>query len=77
MRKIAVEKSLKNVKSYLENQGYSVDELETGKSNLNKFDAVVVSGQDSNFLGDQTTSSKTRVISAKGMTVEDIHNQLK
>lgn len=77
MKKIAVEKSLKNVKSYLETKGFSVDELETGKTNLNTFDAIVVSGQDTNFLGDQTTNTDTRVISAKGMTVEDIYDQLK
>lgn len=77
MRKVAVEKSLKNVKTYLETQGFNVSDLESGQKNLNDFDAIVVSGQDSNFLGDQTTSSKATVISAKGRTVEDIYNQLR
>lgn len=76
MKKIAVEKSLKNVKTYLKNQGLNVADLETGKTDLNSFDAVVVSGQDSNFLGDQTTNTKAAVINAKGMTVEDIYKQL-
>jgi len=76
MKKVAVEKSLKNVKSYLKNQGLNVTDLETGKTDLNNFDAVVVSGQDSNFLGDHTTNTKTSVINAKGMTVEDIYKQL-
>jgi len=76
MKRVAVEKSLKNVKAYLENQGFNVYDLEVGKTDLNNFDAVVVSGQDSNFLGDQTTNTKAPVISAKGMTVENIFNQL-
>lgn len=77
MRRVAVEKSLKNVKTYLETQGFKVADLESGKNDLNNFDAIVVSGQDSNFLGDQTTASKATVVSAKGKTVEDIYNQLK
>jgi len=76
MKRIAVEKSLKNVKTYLQNQGINVLELEIGKTDLNNFDAVIVSGQNSNFLGDQTTNAKTSVINAKGMAVEDIYKQL-
>lgn len=77
MKKIAVEKSLKNVKSYLANQGFNVIDLEAHGADLNRFDAIIVSGQDSNFLGDHTASTKASVIYAKGMTVEDIHKQLK
>lgn len=76
MKKVAVEKSLENVKGYLRNQGYNVSDLESEKGNLNKFDAIVVSGQDSNFLGIHSTKTKASVINAKGMSVEDIHHQL-
>lgn len=76
MRRVAVEKSLSNVKSYLKEQGYSVENLENSKDKINSFDAIVVSGQNSNFLGMHDTSTKGSVIYAKGLTPEDVHRQL-
>lgn len=76
MKKVAVEKSLGNVKSYLSNQGYNVADLESAKSSLQNFDAVVVSGQNSNLLGMQNTSTKASVVNASGMSPEDVYNQL-
>jgi galactitol-specific phosphotransferase system IIB component len=76
MKKIAVEQSLENVKNYLRNQGYDVTDIESTQSNANNFDAIVVSGQNSNFLGMHDTNTKASVINAKGMSVEDIHKEL-
>ncbi|QXM05781.1 YkuS family protein [Crassaminicella indica] len=76
MRKVAVEKSLENVKSYLNYKGYDVADLEGTKSNLKSFDAIVVSGQNSNMLGMHDTNTRASVINAKGMTPEDVHAQI-
>lgn len=76
MKKVAVEKSLQNVKNYLNNKGFDVSDLESGTTNLKNFDAIVVSGQNSNLLGMHDTSTKASVINAKGMTVEDVYKQL-
>ncbi|MCT4562731.1 MAG: YkuS family protein [Maledivibacter sp.] len=76
MKRVAVERSLSNVKSYLKEQGYSVESLENNKDKINSFDAIVVSGQNSNFLGMHDTSTKASVIYAQGLTPEDVHRQL-
>ncbi|TCO79361.1 YkuS family protein [Marinisporobacter balticus] len=76
MTKIAVEKSLENVRNYLQNQGCDVMALENTKSNLKKFDLIVVSGQNSNLLGMQDTSTKATVINAKGMSPQDVYKQV-
>ncbi|WZL71597.1 YkuS family protein [Clostridiaceae bacterium 35-E11] len=76
MKKIAVEQSLENVKDYLRNRGYDVTDIESTQSNAKDFDAMVVSGQNSNFLGMHDTNTKAFVINAKGMSVEDIHKEL-
>ncbi len=76
MRRIVVEDSLKNVQSYLKGKGYTVESLKNNKINIDSYDAVIVSGQDSNFLGMQDTSTKASVINAKGLSAEDVHKQL-
>ncbi|MCT4621279.1 MAG: YkuS family protein [Marinisporobacter sp.] len=76
MRKIAVERSLENVKNYLNTNGYEVTDLESAKSNLKGFDAIVVSGQNSNLLGMQDTNTRASVINATGMTPEDVQKQI-
>ncbi|WP_129596511.1 YkuS family protein [Anaerophilus nitritogenes] len=76
MKKVAVEKSLKNIKSYLSIQGYEVRDLESSRKNLKNFDAIIVSGQNSNILGMQDTNTKTSVINVSGMTPEDVATQL-
>ena len=76
MKRVAVEESLKNVKDYLTDKGYDVSEIKNTKNNMNTFDAIVVSGQNSNFLGMQTTSTKAPVVNANGMSVEDVYNEL-
>ncbi|KXG77181.1 YkuS family protein [Thermotalea metallivorans] len=77
MKKIAVEKSLGNVKNYLRQQGFAVMDLDPGHTDYKNCDAIVVSGQSSNFLGIEDTETKAPVIKARGMTVEDIYQQLK
>ncbi len=76
MRRVAIEDSLQSVRDYLKGQGLTVESLESNRQNLNSFDALVVSGQNSNFLGMQDTSTNGSVISAKGLTPQDIYNQI-
>lgn len=74
-RKIAIEDSLTQVSSYLKSQGYDVTSL--NNNNLNNCEAVIVSGQDNNFMGMEDTLTKAQVVDAAGKTPEEIYNQLK
>lgn len=76
MKRVAVEKSLSNVKDYLKEQGYDVESLENNRDKINSFDAIVVTGQNSNFLGMHDTSTNGTVVYAKGLTPEDVHREL-
>jgi len=76
LKRVAVEKSLSNVKDYLKEQGYDVESLENNKDKINSFDAIVVTGQNSNFLGMHDTSTNGTVVYAKGLTPEDVHKEL-
>ena len=80
MKRIAVEKNLRNVKDYFENQGYKVDvfndtDLENIKQN-NDYDAIVLSGMGKDLLGIQNTSILSPVIDASGMSPEEILNRI-
>lgn len=80
MKKIAVEKGLNPVKSYLHQEGYNVREFDSTKKNassvLNKFDAVIVTGENSNFMGIQNSDFSATIINADGLTPRDIKSQL-
>lgn len=80
MKKVAVQKGLGSIKNYLENEGYKVKEFDNRKKSaanyLNKFDAVVVTGESQNVMGIQDTITDTRIISADGMTGENIRNEI-
>lgn len=74
--KIGIEKSLTNVKEYLEKNNENVSFLNESQKGLKKYDAIVASGLDSNFLGMHDTSSKAPVINADGKTPEQIYSEL-
>ncbi|MFT5875321.1 MAG: galactitol-specific phosphotransferase system IIB component [Clostridium sp.] len=80
MKKIAVQKGLKEVADYLSEEGYTVKEFENRKKNagnfLNRYDAVIVTGENQNIMGVEDTISKTSIIDATGMTGEEIKNQI-
>lgn len=80
MKKIAVEKGLNPLKSYLHQEGYNVREFDSTKKNaatvLNKFDAVIVTGTNSNFMGIQNADCSATVINANGLTPKDVKSQL-
>ena len=79
MKKIAVQKNLTPVKNYLENQGYHVQEFDGNASQVvnDNVDAIVITGQDQNIMGDETTSTKVPIIEARGMKPQEIEEILK
>lgn len=78
-RTIAVEHNLTPVMEYLSEKGYKVEGIDLSSEyskNIDKYDAVVVTGMNKDFLGVQDTVSKIPVIEAKGLTAEQVYNQL-
>lgn len=77
---IAVENNLTPISEYLAEKGYKVENIDFGQGeftkNLDKYDAVVVTGLNENFLGVHDTVTKVPVINAKGMTKEDVYNEI-
>lgn len=78
-RKIAVEESLTPVKDFLAQKGYSVDSINFSKEftrGLDKYDAVVITGINENFLGVEDISTDATIINARGLTAEQVYNQI-
>ncbi|AKL94903.1 hypothetical protein CACET_c14390 [Clostridium aceticum] len=73
-KKIAVEDGLADVRNYLQEKGYEVEGLKN--DNLNNYDAIIVTGQDSNVLGMENAVTKSPIISARGQSAEEIYQQL-
>ncbi|HEX2985321.1 MAG TPA: YkuS family protein [Caproiciproducens sp.] len=77
--KIAVEQNLTPVKDYLSGKGYQVECLDIGEessSNLQNYDAIVVTGQNTNFLGVHDTKTKAAVINADGLSPEEVEKEI-
>ncbi|GED56080.1 YkuS family protein [Brevibacillus formosus] len=70
MARVAVENSLSEVCKMLRQNGYEVVDLGNWQQVV---DAIVITGQDINVLGDQNkTITGAPVINAEGMTVNEI-----
>ncbi|HOE58004.1 MAG TPA: YkuS family protein [Bacillota bacterium] len=80
MKKVAIEKTLNNVRRYLESKDCSVELLDESnkesQSALNRFDAIVVTGLDSNLMGMQDIMTGTKVIDASGKTEGEIYDEV-
>ncbi|MEK6264602.1 MAG: YkuS family protein [Clostridium sp.] len=80
MKKVAVQKGLNPIKDYLSEEGYTVKEFDNRKKNagnfLNRYDAVVVTGENQNIMGSQDSISKAPIINATGMTVEEVKKRI-
>lgn len=77
---IAVEPDLTPVKEFLSDKGYTVESIkadDSSKKDTGKYDAFIVSGLDSNSFGIYDTSTKAVVISADGLTPEQVYQELK
>lgn len=78
-RKIAVEHSLTPVMEYLSEKGYKVEGIDLGSElskDIDRYDAIVVTGMNKDFLGVQDTVSKIPVIDARGLNAEQIYNRI-
>jgi galactitol-specific phosphotransferase system IIB component len=80
MKKVGIEAPLSNVKRYLESMDCSVEVLQSSnkesRNALDKYDAIVVSGADSNFMGMEDILTTTKVINANGKTEDEIYNEV-
>ena len=80
IRTIGVEKGLNNVEEFLRSRGYNIEEFDTSQINdrnfLNNVDFIVSTGGNENFIGNENTSVKIPVISAEGMSPENIEKQI-
>jgi hypothetical protein len=78
-RKIAIEPNLTPIKDFLSDKGYNVENINFGESTTRaaiNYDAFIVTGIDTNFMGINDTNSKAVVINAKGMTAEQVFHEL-
>jgi hypothetical protein len=76
---IGIEPDLTPVRDFLSRKGYTVKNINYGEMTTKKtdqFDAFVVTGMDSDFLGVNDTNSKAVVIDAAGLTPEQIYHEL-
>lgn len=77
---IAIEPTLSNVGEYLSSKGYQVENVNYGMDNIkldpNQYAAVIISGQNKDFLGMQDTLTKSVVLNAEGMSPQEIYNEL-
>ena len=76
---IAVEHNLTPVMEYLTEKGYKVEGIDFGREygkNIDKYDAVVVTGMNKDFLGVQDVVSKIPVIDANGLTAEQVFSEI-
>lgn len=77
MKSVAVEQGLTPVKQYLEQQGCQVVDMATDRQQQNGVCAVVITGADKNLMGIQTVVNNVPVISAEGLSPEDVYHRVK
>ncbi len=78
-RVIAVEHHLTPVMDYLSNKGYMVESIDFSREygkNMDKYAAIVATGMNKDFLGVQDVVTRIPVIDAKGLTAEQVYDQL-
>jgi hypothetical protein len=77
--RIAIEPTLTDVREYLTERGYAVENIPFGDStpsDLSVFDAIVVTGLNSNVMGIEDAGAKAVVINADGLTPPEVEQRL-
>jgi len=72
VRRVAVEDDLTPYQEAIAEAGYEVIRLSEAESLFDEVDAVVVSGEDEDILGDESVLFDMPVISVEGMTPEEV-----
>lgn len=75
MAKIGVEGSLTNVQQALRDKGHEVIELRQ-ESDAENCDCCVVTGMDSNVMGNHDTTTQAPVIEASGLSADEVCQQV-
>jgi hypothetical protein len=79
MDRIAIEPNLSPIRDYLAGKGYKVESInfsDQPPKKLSGYDAFVVTGLNSNFLGIHNTGTNAVVINADGLTPEEVAREL-
>ncbi len=77
--RVAIESNLTPIKDFLTWKGHMVENINLRDQSppyLNGFDAFVVSGLNTDFMGVEATDTKAMVINADGLTPEEVANRL-
>ena len=74
---VAVEEGLGPVKEYLSQQGCQVVDIPNGEALAKGASVMVVTGGDKNIMGMQSVTQNIPVISAEGLSPEDVYNRVK
>lgn len=80
MKKIGIEEGLTNIADFLTDEGYSVKQLsgsmDENLSSLRNFDAIVISGLNTNMFGYDNVKANASIIDADGLTPQEVRNML-
>ena len=71
MRRVGVEGTLSDVKGALQEKGYDVVDLKQ-EQDVTSCECCVISGQDKDVMGMQTTNFAGKVINADGMSADEV-----
>ncbi|MBX5435900.1 MAG: YkuS family protein [Alicyclobacillaceae bacterium] len=74
---VALEQGLQPVKEYLERQGCRCVELDEAGSQALGASVMVITGVDKNFMGMQDVQTDIPVVSADGLTPEEVYERVK
>lgn len=77
MKTVAVEEGLTPVREYLESQGCQVVNMANAEGSPSGASVMVVTGIDKNLMGMQSVQQNIPVISAEGLSPEDVYNRVK
>jgi galactitol-specific phosphotransferase system IIB component len=76
MKRVGIEKGLKDIADYLSNEGYSVqtlsESLENNTSMYNGLDVIVAADYNTDMMGFSDTETKVPVVNASGLTPQEI-----
>ncbi|GMA63949.1 YkuS family protein [Alicyclobacillus fastidiosus] len=76
MKSVAVEQGLTPVKQYLEERGCQVVDMTADQHSQPGVCAIVITGADKNVMGIQTVVNNVPVISADGLSPEDVYDRV-